>query len=229
RRIEIAPPQGFGRLSAGESVCVSGVCLTALGAGRVLRADLSAETLRRSTLGGLAPGGRVNLERALRWGERPSGHFVMGHGAAVTRLLGVAESGNSWTLRVAIPRGLSGLIAEKGSVALDGVSLTVATRDARSFTVAMIPETRRRATLGRAAAGALLNPEADISAGCGRRGAMPRVGAAKQGAAGTAGAPRDRRRARRAAGQGGRGAGRRPPRRRPAHALRRGRVSRDAV
>jgi len=175
RRLEITPPPGFGRLSAGESVCVSGVCLTALGAGPILRADLSPETLRRSTLGSLAAGDRVNLERALRWGDRLSGHFVMGHVDAVARLLEVVEDGNSWTLRVAIPSGLAPLIAEKGSVALDGVSLTVASRGARAFTVAMIPETRRRTTLGRAAAGTRLNLEADVFARYGRAGSMRRV------------------------------------------------------
>jgi riboflavin synthase len=178
RRISIEPPRGFGRLAAGESVSVSGVCLTALRPGSRLEADLSGETLRRSTLGALREGGRVNLERALRWGDRLSGHFVMGHVDAVARLLDVRPDGNSWTLRVAIPRGLSRLIAEKGSVALDGVSLTVAGRGARDFTVAMIPETRRRTTLGRAAAGTLLNLEADVFARYGRRGSMARVRAA---------------------------------------------------
>src|SRR5262245_8521308 len=114
RRIEVLPPRGFGRLAAGESVCVSGVCLTALATGRVLRADLSAETLRRSTLGTLRAGDPVNLERALRWGDRLSGHFVMGHVDAVARLLDVHVDGNSWMLRVGIPAGLSRLIAEKG-------------------------------------------------------------------------------------------------------------------
>ena len=103
RRIEIEPPKGFGRLAAGESVCVSGVCLTAIEPGRVLVADLSGETLRRSTLGSLAAGDSVNLERALRWGDRLSGHFVMGHVDAVARLISVSRDGNSWTLRVAIP------------------------------------------------------------------------------------------------------------------------------
>ena len=182
RRIEIEPPKGFGRLAAGESICVSGVCLTALEPGRILSADLSGETLRRSTLGGLAAGDSVNLERALRWGDRLSGHFVMGHVDAVARLISVSRDGNSWTLRVAVPPGLSALFAEKGSVALDGVSLTVAERGARSFTVAMIPETRRRTTLGRAAAGSSFNLEADIFARYGRRGAMTRVRAAGRAA-----------------------------------------------
>jgi len=179
-RLEVEPPRGFGRLRAGESVCVSGVCLTALDAGRLLAADLSGETLRRSTLGALAVGDAVNLERALRWGDPLSGHFVMGHVDAVARLLAVVEERNSWTLEVAIPPGMSRLVAEKGSVALDGVSLTVASRGARSFTVAMIPETRRRTTLGSAAPGALLNLEADIFARYGRTGAMKRVRAASR-------------------------------------------------
>lgn len=175
RRLEVRPPRGFGRLAAGESVCVSGVCLTALEPGRSLVADLSPETLRRSTLGALREGDRVNLERALRWGDRLSGHFVMGHVDAVARLHSVVREGNSWTLRVEIPRALSRLVVEKGSVALDGVSLTVASRGARAFTVAMIPETRRRTTLGRAGAGTRLNLEADVFARYGRRGAMARV------------------------------------------------------
>ena len=174
-RLTVRPPAGQRRFVSGESVCVSGVCLTALDGGGSLRADLSGETLRRTTLGALGPGGAVNLERALRWGDRLSGHFVMGHVDAVARLLEVRPDGNSWTLRVAVPPGLSRLIAEKGSVALDGVSLTVASREARSFTVAMIPETRRRTTLGRAGAGSLLNLEADIFARYGRSGAMARV------------------------------------------------------
>jgi len=180
RRLEIEPPKGFGRLAAGESVCVSGVCLTAIEPGRALLADLSGETLRRSTLGRLAAGDSVNLERALRWGARLSGHFVMGHVDAVARLMSVSPDGNGWTLRVAVPVGLSALIAEKGSVALDGVSLTVAERGARSFTVAMIPETRRRTTLGRAAAGSSFNLEADIFARYGRRGATARVRTAQR-------------------------------------------------
>jgi riboflavin synthase len=181
RRLEVEPPRGFGRLAAGESVCVSGVCLTAVASGRRLVADLSGETLRRSTLGGLAEGDVVNLERALRFGDRLSGHFVMGHVDAVARLLGCRMDGSSWTLRVAIPVGLSGLVAEKGSVALDGVSLTVASRSAREFTVAIIPETRRRTTLGRAEPGARLNLEADIFARYGREGALKRLrGAARE-------------------------------------------------
>ena len=140
----MTPPGGWGSLARGESVCVSGVCLTALSAGRSLVADLSSETLDRSSLGGLAAGGRVNLERALLHGDRLSGHFVLGHVDGRSTLLEVARAGNSWRYRFSVPRGLSRFIVEKGSVALDGVSLTVAGRRRGDFDVAVIPETRRK-------------------------------------------------------------------------------------
>jgi riboflavin synthase len=169
-RLTVAPPAGYGRFREGESVCVSGVCLTATASGRRLRADLSAETLARSTLSRLRPGDAVNLEKALAWGDRLSGHFVLGHVDGVARLLSARKKGNSWTCRFSIPRSLSRFIVEKGSVALDGVSLTVASRRRSDFDVAVIPLTRRRTTLGRAAAGALFNFEADVFARYGARG-----------------------------------------------------------
>lgn len=163
-RLAVRPPGRYGRFSPGESVCVSGVCLTALEAGRDLTADVSRETLRRSTLGRLRPGDRVNLERALRWGDRLSGHFVMGHVDGTTRALSISPSGNSWTMRFAVPRGSARFIVPKGSVALDGVSLTVAARGRGSFTVAVIPETHRRTTLGRLSQSDAVNFEADVFA-----------------------------------------------------------------
>ncbi len=102
-RIEIAPPAGWGAYRAGESVCVSGVCLTAVRSGRRFVADLSSETLRRSSLKGAALGDAVNLERALRWGDRLSGHFVMGHVDGISRVLSIRRAGNSWTFRFSIP------------------------------------------------------------------------------------------------------------------------------
>jgi riboflavin synthase len=174
-RLCVEPPARWGRYRAGESVCVSGVCLTAVASSRRLTADLSPETLRRSTLRRLAPGSRVNLERGLRWGDRLSGHFVMGHVDGIARVLSVRRSGNSWTFRFSIPRGLAPLIAMKGSVALDGVSLTVARRGRGSFEVAVIPETYRVTTIGGARPGDPLNLEADIFARYGRGGAMRRV------------------------------------------------------
>jgi riboflavin synthase len=168
-RLVVRPPASWGRLARGESVAVSGVCLTALSSGRDLVADLSSETLRRSTLGELEPGGAVNLERALRWGARLSGHFVLGHVDGVSTLLDVSRAGNSWSYRFTVPAGLSRFVVEKGSVALDGVSLTVAGRRGRAFTVAVIPETRRRTTLGTAQPGGVLNFEVDVFARYGAR------------------------------------------------------------
>ena len=172
-RLTVRPPARFGGLAGGESVCVSGVCLTALRTGRDLTADLSPETLRRSTLAGLRRGSPVNLERALRWGDRLSGHFVMGHVDGVSRVLSVVRSGNSWAMTFSIPRGQSRFVVRKGSVGLDGVSLTVAARRPGRFTVAVIPQTHRRTTLGRIVAGDRVNFEADVFARYGH-GVQPR-------------------------------------------------------
>ncbi|MEP6801536.1 MAG: riboflavin synthase [Acidobacteriota bacterium] len=169
-RLDVTPPAGFGRLARGESVCVSGVCLTALEAGRSLAADLSSETLQRSSLGGLRPGRYVNLERALRQGDRLSGHFVLGHVDGRSALLEISRAGNSWLYRFSIPHGLSRFVVEKGSVALDGVSLTVAARGKVAFDVAVIPETRRKTSFREAAPGDLVNFEIDVFARYGAAG-----------------------------------------------------------
>jgi riboflavin synthase len=168
-RLAVAPIRRRWRFSPGESVSVSGVCLTAISAGSRLVADLSPETLRRSTLGGLSAGDSVNLERALVWGGRLSGHFVLGHIDGVSRLLTVHRKGGSWVYRFSIPYRLRRFLVEKGSVALDGVSLTVAARRASSFDVAIIPETRRRTTLSARKPGDPLNLEVDVFARYGRR------------------------------------------------------------
>jgi riboflavin synthase len=174
-RLTVRPPDRYGRVASGESVCVAGVCLTARRAGRDLVADLSAETLRRSTLRFLRRGAPVNLERALRWGDSLSGHFVMGHVDGIARAMAIARSGNSWTMRFSVPRGLAPFVVPKGSVALDGVSLTVAARRRGSFTVAVIPETHRRTTLGGLSRGDAVNFEADVFARYGRAGAVRRA------------------------------------------------------
>jgi riboflavin synthase len=177
--LSVRPPAGHGRFRRGESVCVSGVCLTAVRAGRHLVADLSDETLRRSTLGRLAAGGAVNLERALCWGDRLSGHFVLGHVDGVCRLLSIEGVGGSWLYRFSIPSALSPFVVEKGSVALDGISLTVASRRARDFDVAVIRETRGRTTFGSVSPGALVNFEVDVFARYGKRGWRRRVRASR--------------------------------------------------
>jgi riboflavin synthase len=126
-------------------------------------------------LGSLAAGDRVNLERALRWGDRLSGHFVMGHVDGSAKILRIARAGNSWTYRFSLPRALLRLVAVKGSVAVDGVSLTIAARRTSSFDVAVIPETRRRTTLGGARPGDTVHLEADIFARYGKAAWRRRV------------------------------------------------------
>lgn len=160
-RVVVAPPRGYGAFRRGESVALSGVCVTATENGRRLVADLSPETLSVTTLGEVEPDEAMNLERALEWRGRVSGHFVLGHVDAVAQVLEVEDLGGSWTYRFSIPRGFSPHVVRKGSVALDGVSLTVARRGARDFEVAVIPETYRQTTLGVRRAGDRVNFEVD--------------------------------------------------------------------
>ncbi len=174
-RLRVEPPRSERRFQRGESVAISGVCLTALAAGGLFEADLSEETLSRTTLGTLRRGDPVNVERALRWGEPLSGHFVLGHVDGVAPIRAVRAARGSWTFRFGIPRGLARFVVEKGSVALDGVSLTVARRHPREFDVAVIPETRRRTTLGLRGPGERVNFEADVFARYGRPRALARV------------------------------------------------------
>jgi riboflavin synthase len=167
-RLFVAPPARYGSFRRGESVAVSGVCVTAVESGRRLVADLSAETLGVTSLGSFAAGDPVNLERALGWRGSVAGHFVLGHVDAVSLLLAVEDARGSWTYRFSIPRGLGRFVVRKGSVALDGVSLTVAARRARDFDVAVIPETRRKTTFGSKQPGEPVNFEIDLLARYGR-------------------------------------------------------------
>jgi riboflavin synthase len=164
RRLSVRPPSRFGRFRKGESISVSGVCLTALESSAIFRADLSPETLARSSFSTLKPGDAVNLERAVRLADRLSGHLVQGHVDARVRLLSVAASGEGWTFRFELPRKLSRYVVEKGSVALDGISLTVASRRKTSFDVAIIPHTYRATNLGARRAGERVNLEVDVIA-----------------------------------------------------------------
>jgi riboflavin synthase len=159
--IEIASPIA-GELAPGDSIAVSGACLTAreIDSGR-FRADIVSETLRRTTLGELAGGSRVNLELPLRLSDRLGGHVVLGHVDGVGEVRARRDSGE---IEVSIDEELSRYVVEKGSIALDGVSLTVAAVDASTVTVALIPATRESTTLGKAAVGARLNVEVDIMA-----------------------------------------------------------------
>jgi len=168
--LEVACTLGGEELRLGESVAVSGVCLTVSGllAGG-FSADVSPETLARTTLGRLPDRARVNLERALRLADRLGGHFVLGHVDATTRMLAVRRSGDFVVQRVALPAALAGEVAEKGSVAVDGVSLTVAALGAGWFEVAVIPTTLSATTLGERRDGDEVNLETDVLAKYTRR------------------------------------------------------------
>lgn len=149
-------------LGLGDSIAVNGVCLTATQPTQhEFSADVIDETLRRSSLGGLAPGGRVNLELPLRAVDRLGGHVVLGHVDGVGEVVSLDEGGS---LVVSLDPALLRYVVEKGSVALEGVSLTVAAVDDRSLSVALIPQTRTRTTLGEAAPGAQVNVEVDVLA-----------------------------------------------------------------
>lgn len=154
-----------GELAEGDSVAVNGVCLTATAVDdEGFAADVVPETLRRSSLGALEPGATVNLELPLRASDRLGGHVVQGHVDGVGEIVEVADEGSSRVVTVAVPGGLERYVVEKGSIAIDGISLTVATvRDAR-LDVALIPETLGRTTLGEAQPGRPVNLEVDVLA-----------------------------------------------------------------
>lgn len=161
--LSIHEPAGFGDVAVGESIAISGVCLTVLPPlGGSLRFDVSPETLSRSTLGRLRQGARVNLERALAAGDRFGGHVVAGHVDATTAIRSVAEEGGFRTISFALGADWSRYVVEKGSIALDGVSLTVARLRDGDFDVAVVPHTLEATTLGGAKPGAVVNVEVDV-------------------------------------------------------------------
>jgi riboflavin synthase len=152
-------------LAEGDSVLVNGVCLTATEPeGEEFGADLSAETLRRSSLGSLAAGDRVNLELPLRPADRLGGHIVQGHVDGLATLAEATSEGMARNLRLEASPELLRYVVEKGSVALDGVSLTVTSVDERGFGVSLIPETLERTNLTDATPGHTFNLEVDVIA-----------------------------------------------------------------
>jgi riboflavin synthase len=154
-----------GELAAGDSVAVNGVCLTALDPdASSFAADVMPETLRRSSLGPLGQGSEVNVELPLRAGDRLGGHVVQGHVDAVGTIVEVREDGFSRVVRIEAAPDLLRYVVEKGSIAVDGVSLTVSAVDAEGFEVSLIPETLERTTLGGAEPGATVNLEVDVLA-----------------------------------------------------------------
>lgn len=149
----------------GESVAVNGVCLTVLpAADGSLVADVSDETLSRTTLASLDAGASVNIERALAVGDRLGGHMVQGHVDAIGRVLSITTEGEFAVYRWSYPEEHAELVVSKGSIAVDGVSLTVIEPDRGSFSAALIPETLRRTNLGSSRIGDRVNLEFDMMA-----------------------------------------------------------------
>jgi len=162
-RLTIATARPLARLALGESVAVNGACLTVVARrGTRFAVDVSPETLRRTTLGALEPGGRVNLERALRVGDRLCGHFVQGHVDGVGRLRTIRPDADWQLYQFDAPRSLAPYLVEKGSIAVDGVSLTIFGCANATFTVALIPHTLKETTLGDRRPGDRVNLEADV-------------------------------------------------------------------
>jgi riboflavin synthase len=148
----------------GESVAVNGVCLTVIPSGNAIVTDISNETLARTTLGSLGIGAGVNLERALAVGDRFGGHFVQGHVDTVGTLISRKSEGEFAVYRWGFPPEYAELVVSKGSIAVDGVSLTIVDPDETSFAAALIPETLRHTTLGTARIGERVNLEFDMIA-----------------------------------------------------------------
>ncbi len=160
-----APGIDRARLQLGDSVACSGTCLTVVGLeGDAFLADVSRETLALTTLGSWQAGDAINLEPALRAGDALGGHLVSGHVDGLAQLVALHEDGRSLRMRWRAPAALARFIAPKGSVALDGVSLTVNEVQGAEFGVNIIPHTRKATTLGALAPGASANLEIDVMA-----------------------------------------------------------------
>jgi riboflavin synthase len=174
RRLTVEAPGIAGQLREGDSLSVSGVCLTALDVNPTLfHADLARETLDRTSLGSLAPGSKVNLELPTAAGSPLGGHVVQGHVDATGRLASLEpvilrtdpafdERTTDWTLKVRVPENVRQWMVPKGSVAIEGISLTIADWDGEEITIAILPLTYWRTNLHTLAPGAPLNVEADV-------------------------------------------------------------------
>ena len=170
RRLRIEA-EGLDDLYHGQSIGVSGVCLTVErfgetddGQGRWFEVFLAAETVEKTFLGGIVQGDRVNVERAMPADGRFDGHVVQGHVDTTTEVTGIERVGDDWRFEFALPPALDRYVVEKGSVTLDGISLTVAERGADSFAVAIIPTTYDLTTLSEKAVGDPVHVEADVIA-----------------------------------------------------------------
>lgn len=157
-------PRLSGPWEIGESVAVNGCCLTLVAAQDGLKFELSDETLSRTTLSSLAPGSRVNLERALRVGDRLGGHFVQGHVDGLGRWVCATQGEGSTTVRLQVPPAGAKFLIDKGSIAVDGVSLTVVNPQGGEFEVALVPHTLGATNLGERRAGDRVHIEYDVLA-----------------------------------------------------------------
>jgi riboflavin synthase len=149
----------------GDSIAVSGACLTVVALdGEGFTVECMPETLARTTIGQAGPGTLVNLERSLTWGARVGGHLVLGHVDAVGEVVAAKRDGIAWTVRISLPSDIAGCVAAKGSIAVDGISLTVMAAGEESFEVGIIPHTLKETTLRTVAPGLQVNLEADVLA-----------------------------------------------------------------
>ena len=164
-RLVVGTAYPMAEVALGASIACSGVCLTVVAKGEGwFAADASGETCARTTVGGWRAGRRINLERSLKLGDELGGHLVYGHVDGLARVLGCAPEGDSTRWEFEAPAGYEGLVAAKGSVALDGVSLTVNAVSGRGFGVNIIPHTAANTTFAELAIGAEVNFEADMLA-----------------------------------------------------------------
>ncbi|OPZ31137.1 MAG: Riboflavin synthase [Lentisphaerae bacterium ADurb.BinA184] len=164
-KLEVRTGLPLNEVRVGDSLAVNGACLTVesvQAAGGTLTFHTLAETLRRTNLGSLPLGARVNLERAMRLGDRLGGHLVAGHIDTTAEICGVRKEDDDWVVTVALPAAIAHLVIVKGSIAVDGISLTVAELAADRFAVHVIPHTWAHTNLAEARAGAAVNLEADL-------------------------------------------------------------------
>lgn len=162
-RLTVEAPEAIAEgVEPKDSVAIDGICLTVVACdARTMTFDVVPETVRRGGVTVLAIGDAVNVELSLRLGDRIGGHLVYGHVDAHATILGKATEGQGYRLTIERPAALASMIVEKGYIAVDGVSLTVASVDDDRFTIALIPETARRTTLGKKGRGAQVNLEVD--------------------------------------------------------------------
>ena len=166
-RLSVRGPQVTAGVSNGDSIAVNGVCLTVSShTGDAFTADVMRETLTRSSLGALTPGTPVNLERSVRLADRLGGHLVQGHIDGTGTIISRTPADHWQLVRIALPPGpkLNRYVVEKGSVAVDGISLTIVSTDGDWFEVSLIPETLKRTTLGVKQPGETVNLEVDVIA-----------------------------------------------------------------